>query len=784
MDHVPRELASSSVRGARYIEQLSAYYARERAYLAQRKVLDKKLKKARDDFALEAKKLNGNADAAATRYAENLNEYLTFIGREKGFELAELSRQQELGLIGKLWRSENIWHSEHKGLIATSFVVGGAATVRWVGPTKLLVGIPVGIVLNKVLHTRVGRGLSHLAHSRTKAEEGTKEGNDGLRAGLDFKTLTGTNFLKKDEKGRYVAERELGGKFATISSRIKWEKRIRYASSFGTGFGVAEAAHQSMGALIIDHLGIGDALAQLGLSHWFVNGMSLVEAVGVGPAEAAHGGGGHGGGQPDRGTSIGSQNIHRDWSSQNGNGGRGNWSGDRGGRGGWTGDRGNNGGPWNGDRGSRGNWSGDRGSRGGRGNWNGDRGNGGGWNGDRGNGGWNNSDRGNSGGRGWGNNWGSGGNDSRGGGSTWGNNGGQSGGGHGTFGVNQSHVAEHFTTNSGRQVWCPPQVHEPRMHGGHYYGRAENFRVEWRGHMTDYSGPVQYDEQYDTWRPVREYYPDTSSQVDYGQHQQETTTCPPDKVVETSTVVSIDHISHHLTKLGAHPFGDNSIDKLAEWLRASGKSSAYIEAVTKRIAEFRTLHNGTDWNSGPDAKFAWMAGHDKLMTGGVELKPEHGVSYTGQQMAVTYAETDGTVHRVTIVEPDSCRNYSELKDEIITTKTIQADCVVQKSHSSSSSFSSAEHSNVNIADTARQLDRIPYTGSDGARHLANGHDAVVIFKSLNNGELTFGDVMKNDGYPSNDPEVRAVIDQVRRMAPSFNANEKVVTALQRFGFDN
>ncbi len=197
---------------------------------------------------------------------------------------------------------------------------------------------------------------------------------------------------------------------------------------------------------------------------------------------------------------------------------------------------------------------------------------------------------------------------------------------------------------------------------------------------------------------------DTSSQS-VVEHHQASGTCP-DKTVEVDTSAPIEHISHPLTKLGGDPFGNTSTDKLADWLRASGHSPAYVEAVTKtineyntlqadllhaqglpktesptaveavmkRIAEFNTLHHVTEWSSGSDAKFSWMASHDKLLSGGVELKPEHGVAYTGVQMETgSYTEVDGTVHKAVLVDPTTCNNWSELK--IVSTQTVPGDCV-------------------------------------------------------------------------------------------------------------
>lgn len=159
--------------------------------------------------------------------------------------------------------------------------------------------------------------------------------------------------------------------------------------------------------------------------------------------------------------------------------------------------------------------------------------------------------------------------------------------------------------------------------------------------------------------------------------------CPPDtpeKITETpsSTFVSIDRISHPLTRLGTNPFSDAAhaydathVEKLIGQLRAAGKSEAYLKALEAKLLVLRSSPGAANFQIPEGQKFAWMASGGKLMTDGVELKTgvpgaRHITSYLAEKFTFEYTE-NGVKHIVTMVRPAECNNFAEVSHEIITT---------------------------------------------------------------------------------------------------------------------
>jgi hypothetical protein len=324
-EQMPYEFASSSVKGV-----VNRKVWREK-YRPEEKKLQNVLKSARKNFVAGSKHEGADLSAAVTAYETALNEYLTFLTRWNGLETAEAARRKELATFGKLWRAQN--PAKFGGALVAGGLAG-TAFVKAAGIARLAIGIPLGYGINKVLHRPAAEKISHKIFA---TEDAIYEGEKEARTGADFKTITGTEFLKKGKDGAYKGKELLDGKFASVSRRLLLEKWGRIALSYGVSFGIAEETHRSLAQHVIDSLHLHDALAYLGLEGWVVDGMPLGDAfresVGIAPSEAHgwHGGGGfHGGGRGGfhgGGNSFGRGGGHM-WQSSGMNGGyHGNYHG-------------------------------------------------------------------------------------------------------------------------------------------------------------------------------------------------------------------------------------------------------------------------------------------------------------------------------------------------------------------------------------------------------------------------------------------------------------------------
>ncbi|MDE2079492.1 MAG: hypothetical protein KGI73_03835 [Patescibacteria group bacterium] len=664
-ERIPLELASSGLKNLRRRWSMAEYFKRRKEISQERKKRASALRDARKTLVQEMGNVsNENLETATAPYEQALFNYLNFIAETQGMDMALIARQRELGMFGALWRAQ------HKRLTATGVVVGGGLMLKIAGPLKLIVGIPAGIIMNKLLHTRVARAATRFLYGDGSSD--LQEGDAAIKNGDTLQSLIGEKAIRRNERGKYVGT-EIEGKYAAAAKRVKRQSQFRLLSSIAFGFGVAQSLHESFAAALIDHLGLGDILTNLGIGHWFIHGSGVAETLGevargVVPAAAAAEHGAHG--WPSGGH-WGSQTVDRFGSgwhqppsvgrggvpgagyhgSQNGP----HYGGYRGGRQHqWPGGRQNGQYPWSGQPGGRQGMPFSQGHTGERGGT-------------------------------------SGATDSR-SGAHWVGTGptATEGYGHGCgCTVHPTGEPPHYD-DDGRQY----HMYDMRTEYGerfrvrapwgfNEYSRPTNFYWERQSNGVQVLVVINFEQVNVAPPPPPDYTP--TPPVEHATHQ----VCTPDKVTHTTTPVEVTNPEKTLHKLGTHPFADTRaeafdtqhIDKLLAQYGAAGKSPEFLKAFRTWLENEGKLTHFDSVVLDKHARFEEMAnvfgkdGH--TLAHGVALDTTD--SYYAEHGTFTYTEADGTVHQVDVYVPEhignghGCENFA-IRDSIVHTDTTPGVC--------------------------------------------------------------------------------------------------------------